>query len=53
MERPDIIVITETKPKHTRFQITAPELQLENYQMFHTPIEDEGRGCVIHIIKIL
>ena len=49
IEQPDLIAITETKPKHTRFSITTPELSLANYQMLHTPIDEEGRGCAIYV----
>ena len=33
--KPDIIGITEVKPKNGRFSVQESEVSLENYEMFH------------------
>ena len=52
--KPLIIAVTEFKPKNSRYALTAPELALQDYDMFHTPLEDpDGRGCIIYTHKDL
>ena len=44
--RPDVIGITEIKPKNSRYELTEQDLQLEGYVMY---INLKGRGSVIYV----
>ena len=48
---PDIICITETKPKRKDFDLTKPEISIENYNLFTNNLSaaDNNRGCAIYI----
>ena len=49
-EKPDIIAITEVKPKNSRYGVTKAELQIEGYSMYTKNLEcNEGRGIVIYL----
>ena len=51
---PDIIAITEVKPKNNRYTPYVGELNLEGYTLWHTNIENEhGRGCIIYTLSNL
>ncbi len=41
--QPDLIGITEVKPKNNRYNIGPAELKLDGYVIFHN-LEQEGRG---------
>ena len=46
---PDIIIITEIKPKNNRFKCTLPELQLQGFTSHYTNLENNtGRGIAIY-----
>ena len=48
-ERPDIIVVTETKPKNSRFQMCEADFKIEGYDIFQRNInEGHGRGIIIY-----
>ena len=49
---PDIIAITETKPKNPRFQITESIFVLNNYSLFHK-LDGNNRGIIIFTHKSL
>jgi hypothetical protein len=44
---PDIIAITEVKPKSTMFPLATTSIELENYQIF-TNIDKAGRGIAVY-----
>ena len=51
---PDIITITEAKPKSLRYCITPSELNLDGFNVFSTNLDsDTGRGMVTYISKSL
>ena len=45
MYKPDIIGITEVKPKTKRYNIQESELSLDGYDLFHN-LEERGRGLL-------
>ena len=45
---PNIIAITEVKPKNARYTISDCELAIEGYDMFHN-LNDQGRGIMLYI----
>ena len=47
-EKPDIIGLTELKPKHSHYVLQPPELELSEYDCFHQ-ISGSGRGVVLYI----
>lgn len=49
---PDIIVITEIKPKRYRYCIQPCEVELNGYDLFHN-LDEEGRGVCIYTSKLL
>ena len=47
---PLVIAVTETEPKHQRFTLSTPELAIEKYEMFLTPLDsNDGRGCILYV----
>ena len=48
-EQPDIIAITEAKPKNSRFTLTYADYQLKGYEVFtHNLDSRPGRGIIIY-----
>ena len=45
-EQPDIIGITEVKPKQSRYKISESEIAIKGYELFHN-LGDEGRGVAL------
>jgi hypothetical protein len=45
---PDVIGITEVKPKNSRYAIQECELALKGYELFHNLTED-GRGLAMYV----
>lgn len=45
---PNIIGITEVKPKNARYEISDCELSIQGYDMFHN-LTEEGRGIVLYV----
>ena len=50
--QPDIIGITEVKPKNARFSVQESEVAIDNFEMFHN-FEEEGRGIILYVKKTL
>ena len=48
--QPDLVGITEVKPKQSRYQIEASEISHEGYESFHN-LESGGRGVVLLVYK--
>ena len=50
--KPDIIMITEVKPKRNRYKITEQELSIDGYDI-HSDIitKSTGRGTLIYAKK--
>ena len=48
--QPDIVGITEVKPKHARFNVQECEIAIEGYELFHN-LEEEGRGIALLVRK--
>ena len=48
MYKPDIIGITEVKPKTNRYNIQESELTLDGYEIFHN-LEERGRGLLLYV----
>ena len=48
IHKPEVISITEVKPKNCRFEIQPSEVQLDGYELFHT-LDKDGRGTCLHI----
>lgn len=47
---PDLIAITEVKPKHSRFPWSKPMYKIDGYQMeTHNTETDHGRGMMIYV----
>ena len=47
---PDIIAITETKPKHAKYSITTPEITIDGYNIHHNSLNTDGtRGCALYV----
>ena len=46
IHNPDIIAITEVKPKQQRFKIQDCEISIDGYELFHN-LEEEGRGVAL------
>ena len=50
---PDIIAITEVKPKNCRFQPQIGEYLLDGYDMWGANIENKsGRGCLLFFLLL-
>ena len=43
-----IIAVVEIHPKNSRYQLTASELNIKNFQLFFEP-DSEGRGVCIYV----
>ena len=52
IHQPDIIGITEVKPKQARFDIQDSEIAIEGYELFHN-LEEKGRGIALLVKKEL
>ena len=53
-QNPDIIAITEVKPKNCRYQPIVGEYILDGYNIWSTNIDSEnGRGCLLYTKKHL
>ena len=50
INQPDIVGITEMKPKHARFNVQECEIAMEGYELFHN-LEEEGRGIALLVRK--
>ena len=50
INQPDIVGITEVKPKHARFNVQECEIAIEGYELFHN-LEEEGRGIALLVRK--
>ena len=48
IHKPEVISITEVKPKNCRFEIQPSEVQIDGYELFHT-LDKNGRGICLHI----
>ena len=48
--QPDIVGITELKPKNPRYEINESEIAMEGYELFHN-LREEGRGLALLIKK--
>ena len=46
--QPDIVGITEVKPKQPRYKINESEIAIKGYELFHN-LGDEGRGLALLI----
>ena len=46
LHEPDLIAITEVKPKRCRFTVQECEIAIEGYDVFHN-LEQEGRGIAL------
>lgn len=47
---PNIIGVTEVKPKHNRYKPVPAEYSINNYKMYSKNLEtDEGRGLILYI----
>ena len=52
--QPDIIAITEAKPKNARFTLTYADYQLKGYEAFTHNVESStGRGIIIYVRNTL
>ena len=52
--QPDIIAITEAKPKNARFTFTYADYQLKGYEAFTHNVESStGRGIIIYVRNTL
>ena len=47
LNNPDIVAITEIKPKNSSFPLSPSTFNIENYQFFHN-IDTDGRGIGIY-----
>ena len=45
---PEIVGITEIKPKNGRYKVEESEITMDNYESFHN-LNEEGRGIVLFI----
>ena len=45
-QQPDIIGVTEVKPKQPRYKISESEIAIKGYELFHN-LGDEGRGVAL------
>ena len=45
--KPDIIAVTEVKPKNGRFKLEESELSMDDYDIFHD-LQEEGRGVILY-----
>ena len=50
INQPDIVGITEVKPKHARFYVQECEIAVEGYELFHN-LEEDGRGIALLVRK--
>lgn len=51
---PDIIAITEVKPKNSRFLCTPEEFGIQSFQTFHCNLDSQsGRGVIVYVSKDL
>ncbi|CAM1307199.1 ARSA (predicted) [Pycnogonum litorale] len=48
INKPDIIGITEVKPKNSRFKVEKCELEIEGYELFER-LSEEGRGMALYV----
>ena len=47
--KPDVIMITETKPKHCRYPVTQQEINITGYEQHSTNLSNNiGRGTIIY-----
>ena len=52
--KPDIIALTEIKPKNNRYTVTKSEISIEGYISYASNISREnGRGVIIYILQDL
>ena len=49
VELPDIIMITEVKPKNARYKVTEGELKLGGYDIYSNLTLVNGRGIIIYV----
>ena len=47
LHEPDLIAITEIKPKRCRFKVNECEINIKGYEAFHN-LEKEGRGVALY-----
>ena len=51
-KKPEVIMITEVKPKNSRYSLSEAELSLENYHLITMNIDtDYGRGIAVYVKK--
>ena len=51
---PDIIAITEVKPKNNKYPVLPSEYNMENYVLYQHNIDNnKGRGIIIYIHELL
>lgn len=49
-DQPDVIALTEIKPKNSRYPLTKSEIHLENYELFTSGLDKhDSRGIAIYI----
>ena len=47
---PDIVVITEAKPKNARYKVNSSEFNIQGYFTFTSDFNEEGsRGIVVYV----
>ena len=48
--RPDIIAITESKPKNLTYDINKVEFEIEGYTLYtNSLVKDNTRGCILYV----
>ena len=52
IHQPDVIGVTEVKPKNWRYEIADCEIVIEGYELFHNLMKP-GRGVVLYVRKEL
>lgn len=50
--KPEVIAITEVKPKHARYSVHESEITVEGYEPFHN-LDSKGRGIALLVKKEL
>ncbi|KAK7108399.1 hypothetical protein V1264_016145 [Littorina saxatilis] len=48
LHEPDVIAITEVKPKRSRYDVQECEIAVEGFELFHN-MEKEGRGIALYV----
>ena len=48
LHKPDVLGLSEVKPKRCRYRVQESEVKLDGYEVFHT-LEEEGRGICLYV----